>query len=87
MPPLRSDICNHNLGFCKNYQIALCRLEIIKHSFVPSSAKLWNRLGDNMKDSPTLGILKNKIKKHSFKAPDYFDTGNIFICNSSSFTT
>jgi len=78
MPPLRSDIYNHNLRFCKNYQIPLCRLEIMNNSFVSSSVKLWNRLEDNVKDSPTLGIFKNKITK-PFKPPDYFDTGNRYL--------
>jgi len=64
MSPLRSDIYNHNLRFCTNYQIR--RLEIMKHSFVPSSVKLWNRLEDNVKDSPTLGILK-KTQKNTKK--------------------
>jgi len=50
----------------------------MKISFVPS-VKLWNQLEDNVKDSPTLGIFKNNIKKHYFKAPDYFDTGNKYL--------
>jgi len=37
----------------------------MKKYFVPSSVKLWNQLEDNVKDSPTLYVFKNKIKKQT----------------------
>ena len=43
--------------------IPFCRLSITTESFIPSTVKLWNRLGQFDRNLDTLSKFKNAIRK------------------------
>ena len=75
LPPLVSEVNNYNLRNNENYSNLRCRLQIMEKSFIPSTIRLWNDLDTSVRNLPRFSLFKRKIRKESFKPPEYYNEG------------
>ena len=66
----RSSLSNYETRFCKNLQIPRLNTEHAKKSYYYSALKDWNDVPIDIRELPTVGSFKNKLK-HSLKRCQY----------------
>ena len=68
MPPYNFEQCRYNLRNTHNIKVPFSRLEILKRSFFPRTARLWNSLDSIIRDANSLNEFKRLLKKQSPEA-------------------
>jgi hypothetical protein len=63
IPPTVQSTTTYPLGNGSDLIIPFCRLSITTESFIPSTLKLWNRLGQSDRNLDTLTKFKKAIRK------------------------
>ena len=69
----------YNLREQSSIRCPRCRTNLYNNSFVPSAIRAWNSLPNEVKNSPTLGQFKRKIRANLTKPPTYY-----FVCKNRS---
>jgi hypothetical protein len=71
-----SKFSSYNTRNTLNYSVPKCKLQIYKHSFVPTVINELNFLPENIKTSESVGIFISKVKTKQSSPPVYFACGN-----------
>ena len=61
-PPSRSSSVTYNLRNNNDILPFYCKYSVFRNSFYPATVKLWNELGDNLKNSQTVTSFKKELK-------------------------
>jgi hypothetical protein len=77
-------VSQYDLRNSNNYAIPICRLEITKKSFFPSTTRDWNNLSSEIINSDNINIFKRKKKILLKKVSFYFGWGDrkLYIIHS-----
>ena len=62
MPQLNNAYIQYHLRNIEDIRLPYSRLEVFKRSFFPAAIRLWNRLGLDVQNAPTLSLFKKAIK-------------------------
>ena len=65
----------HRLRSSDNIRMPFTRCESFRRSFFPTAIRLWNKLDQNVRNSPTLNMLKISLKKKSPDKPTLYYYG------------
>lgn len=76
LPNTVNDASTYNLRNSSNYNIPFSRLCSFQSSFFPSTLRLWNDLGIQIRASQSLSQFKGNIKKQPLKIIDYLSVGD-----------
>ena len=57
-----------------DFSIPTSRTATYSNSFLPETLSAWNALGQDIRDAPSLGSFKKKLKTPMIFSPRYFDT-------------
>jgi hypothetical protein len=71
-----STFSSYNTRNTLNYSVPKRKLQIYKHSFVPTVINEWKSLPENIKTSESVGSFINKVKTIQNSPPVYFVCGN-----------
>lgn len=79
-PPTVAHVTNYNLRNKANCRPPANRTNRYKNSFIPSVSNLWNDLDHEIKNSASLEIFKNSLKKTTIPnaPPSYYKIGHRF---------
>ena len=70
-----SKFSSYNTRNTLNYSVPKCKLQLYKHSFVPTVINEWNSLPENIKTSESIVTFMNKVKTKQNSPPVYFACG------------
>ena len=74
IPPIRADVTRYQLRNSNQISIPNASLEIYKHSFIPSTIRLWNELEVTVRQSSSISVFKKQISARNLP-PIYFSKG------------
>ena len=64
----------YTLRNSSDFSIPTSRTATYSNSFLPETLSAWNALGQDIRDAPSLGSFKKKLKTPMIFSPRYFDT-------------
>ena len=75
LPKINADCISYALRSCDDIRLPVTRGEAFRRSFCPTAIRLWNKLNQSVRNSPTLTTLKLALKKDSPEKPILFYYG------------
>ena len=76
VPPTVGSTSTYQLRNAPNVQLIHANTQLYYNSFLPSAAREWNGLPQDVRDSNSLGAFKRKLNADNTKPPSYFNSGS-----------
>ena len=76
VPPTVGSTSTYQLRNAPNVQLIHANTQLYYNSFLPSAAREWNGLSQDVRDINSLGAFKRKLNADNTKPPSYFNSGS-----------